>query len=105
MKVLNDSPFCSENPDGNVEIRIQCQPRASKTEITGFHGNALKIRVTASPVDGAANKELCKMLAKYFEVSRQAIQILSGQATRQKRILIKGRTVQDINDRLSGLMG
>jgi uncharacterized protein (TIGR00251 family) len=85
---------------GNAELRIYCQPRASKTEIVGLHGDALKVRLAAPPVEGQANTELCKFLARYFGVVRQNIQILSGTGSRQKCILIKGKTAQDILDRL-----
>lgn len=86
---------------GNVELRIHCQPRASKTEIVGLHGDALKVRLAAPPVEGQANTVLCQFFARYFGISRQDVQILSGKGARQKRVLIKGRTAQDIQDRLS----
>ena len=83
-----------------MELRIHCQPRASKTEIVGLHGEALKVRLAAPPVEGQANAELCQFLAQYFGVLRQEVQILSGMGARQKRVLIKGKTVQEIQDRL-----
>lgn len=83
-----------------MELRIHCQPRASKTEIVGLHGDALKVRLAAPPVEGQANTELCQFLAQYFGVLRQEVQILSGKGARQKRVLIKGKTVQEIQDRL-----
>jgi len=91
---------CVKEGDGNVELRIHCQPRASKTEIVGLHGDAIKVRLAAPPVEGQANTELCQFLARYFGVLRQEVQILSGKGTRQKRVLIKGKTAQDILDRL-----
>ncbi len=84
-----------------MELRIHCQPRASQTEIVGLHGDALKVRLVAPPVEGQANTELCLFLAQYLGVLRQEVQILSGKGARQKRVLIKGRTVQEIRDRLS----
>lgn len=89
---------------GKVELRIYCQPRASKTEIVGIHGDALKVRLAAPPVEGAANLELCQFLARYFEVSRQDVQILSGKGSRLKRVLIEGKTAQNIQDCLSQIM-
>jgi len=83
-----------------VELRLHCQPRASKTEIVGRHGEAIKIRLAAPPADGEANVELCQFLARYFGVSRQDVQILSGKGARQKRVLIHGRTASEIQDRL-----
>ena len=81
---------------GQVELRLYCQPRASKTEISGLHGEMLKIRLAAPPVEGQPNMQLCKFLARYFGVPRQDIQILSGAGARQKRVVIKGKTAQEI---------
>ena len=91
---------CIKDRSGNVELRIHCQPRASQTEIVGLHGDALKVRLAAPPVEGQANAELCQFLAQYFGVLRQEVQILSGKGARQKRVLIKGKTSQEIQDRL-----
>ncbi|MEX0829934.1 MAG: DUF167 domain-containing protein [Nitrospirales bacterium] len=93
--------FCIRARLGKVELRIYCQPGASKTEIVGFHGDALKVRLAAQPVEGAANLELCQFLARHFEVSRQDVQILSGKGSRQKRVLIEGKTAQNIQNCLS----
>jgi uncharacterized protein len=97
---LSHISSCMKDRSGNVELRIHCQPRASQAEIVGLHGNAIKVRLVAPPVEGQANAELCKFLARYFGVLRQEVQILSGKGARQKRVLIKGRTAQEIQDRL-----
>ena len=89
---------CIKDRSGNVELRIHCQPRASQTEIVGLHGDALKVRLAAPPVEGQANAALCQFLAQYFGVLRQEVQILSGKGARQKRVLIKGKTAQEIQD-------
>ena len=93
--------YCVRDRDGNVELRLYCQPRASKTEIVGLHGDALKIRLAAQPVEGQANTKLCQFLSKFFGVPRQDVQILAGEGARQKRVLIKGKTAQDIQDQLN----
>ena len=85
---------------GNVELRVYCQSRASKTEIVGWHGDVLKVRLAAPPVEGQANSELCKFMSQYFGVAQQDVQILSGKHARQKRIFIKGMTAQDVQARL-----
>ena len=90
---------------GNVELCIYCQPRASKTEIAGLHGDALKVRLKALPVDGQANVELCRFLARSLGIPLQDVQIVSGKGARQKRVLIKGRTAQDIQDSLPQISG
>ena len=76
---------------GNVELSLHCQPRAAKTEIVGLHGDALKIRLAAPPVEGQANRVLCKFFAGYFGVSQEDFQFLSGKGAKQKRVLIKGK--------------
>ncbi|MBI4000861.1 MAG: YggU family protein [Nitrospira defluvii] len=85
-------------PEG-VAISVHVQPRASRTESAGIHGQALKIRVAAPPADGAANDELCRFLARHCEVPLSAIQILSGAGSRQKRVLVKGRSVEQVRAR------
>ena len=85
---------------GNLELCVYCQSRASKTEIVGWHSGALKVRLAAPPVEGQANSELCKFFSRYFGVSSRDVQILSGKNARQKRILIKGRTIQDVQNLL-----
>jgi uncharacterized protein (TIGR00251 family) len=92
---------CVKDRDGNVELRLYCQPRASKTEIVGLHGDAIKVRLAAPPVEGQANTKLCQFLSKFFGVPRQDVQILAGEGARQKRVLIKGKTAQDIQDQLN----
>lgn len=87
---------CLIEKSGGIEIRIYIQPRASKTEIVGLHGEALKIRVASPPVDGQANAELCRFLARYVGVPRQHVQLKSGVSSRQKRVFIEGKTLSDL---------
>jgi len=69
---------------GGCRIKLRVQPRASRSELSGLHGNALKIRVTAPPVDGAANEEIVKVLAKALDVPRSAIRLIGGRVSRDK---------------------
>lgn len=71
-------------------IAVRVQPRSSKTEIVGRHGDEIKIRVKAPPVDGAANEELLRFLAMRLAVPRSALAIVSGQGGRSKRIRVEG---------------
>jgi len=64
------------------------QPRASRTEVAGVHGERLKLRVAAPPVDDAANKALIAFLAKAFKVPKGHIELLSGASGRDKRVAI-----------------
>ena len=84
---------------GGVTISVHVQPRASRTESAGIHGDALKIRVAAPPADGAANDELCRFIARHCDVALSAVEILSGAGARQKRVLVKGRSVEQVRKR------
>ena len=75
---------------GGVRLRIRVQPRASRTELAGLHGDALKIRLAAPPVDGAANDVLERFLARLLGVPHSAVRILSGRAGRTKLVAIDG---------------
>ena len=65
-------------------------PRSSRSEVVGEHNGALRVRLAAPPVDGAANDELIHVLAKTFKVSRSAVTILSGHTGRLKQVSIDG---------------
>lgn len=69
---------------------MHVQPRASRTEVAGVHGAALKVRLHAPPVDGAANEELVKFLARSLGVARRAVRIVAGQTSRSKVVEIEG---------------
>ena len=77
---------------------MQVVPRSSRSEIVGEHNGALRIRVAAPPVDDAANRELIRTLAKAFNVSRSAVQILSGQTSRLKQVSIEGVSPSSLTD-------
>ena len=79
-----------------VTISVHVQPKASRSECAGLHGHAVKIRIAAPPADGAANDELCRFLARRCDVPLSAVQILSGAGSRQKRVLVKGRSVEQV---------
>lgn len=74
--------------DGSLTFAVRVVPRASKSEIIGEHGEALKVRIASPPVDGAANEELIRLFAKKFAVSKSDIEILTGQSSKNKRIKI-----------------
>ena len=78
----------AEETSATISIRIQ--PRASKNEIITMEGGKLKIRLTAPPVDGAANEALVKFLSDQLSVSRSQVEIVSGHTGREKVIRISG---------------
>ena len=77
-------------------VTVRVIPRARKTECTGFRDDALVVRVAAPPVDGAANDALIEYFADALRVPRRAIQILSGDRGRRKRVAIEGVTEEQI---------
>jgi uncharacterized protein (TIGR00251 family) len=76
--------------DGRLVLRVRVVPRASRSEVAGEHDGSLRIRIAAPPVDGAANEELIRVLAKTFKVSRSAVRILNGHNGRIKQVSIDG---------------
>ena len=74
--------------DGKIVFKVQVVPRSSRSEVVGAHNGSLKVRVAAPPVDGSANDELIRVIAKTFKVSRSAVSIVSGQSSRLKHIRI-----------------
>ena len=76
--------------DKAVTFAVRVQPRASQTAIVGALDGALKLRLAAPPVDGAANEELIRWLAKFFDVPRAAVELLSGATAKQKLIRVSG---------------
>jgi len=85
--------------DGAI-LTIQVQPKASKSECVGLHGDALKIRVAAPPVDGKANEALIAFLAERLNVAPSTIEIRTGASGRQKRVLLRRCTANDVMARL-----
>jgi uncharacterized protein (TIGR00251 family) len=83
-----------------VRLRVHVQPRASRTELAGQHGDALKVRVAAPPVDGAANEALVRFLAERLGVSRGAVTVEAGGASRGKVVRIAGVGLADATLRL-----
>ena len=77
-----------EHPEG-ITFKIFVQPRSAKNMIVGLHDDALKIKLTAPPVDNAANKLCVKFLAKSLGVSKSQVEIISGHTSRNKQILLR----------------
>ena len=73
-----------------MRLHLQVQPRASRTEVAGPHGGALRIRLAAPPVDGEANAELVAFLAKRLGVPKSAVSIARGASGRRKVVEVAG---------------
>lgn len=79
----------SETKD-KLSFTVRVVPRASRTEVVGEANGVLRIRLAAPPVDGAANEELVRVLARALRVSRSAVAITAGQTSRLKRVAVSG---------------
>jgi uncharacterized protein len=88
-----------ETADG-VTFAVKVQPRARRNAIVGELGDALKIALTAPPVDGKANEACVEFFADSLQVSRSSISIVSGQTSRNKVIRVTGITAADVRKRL-----
>jgi uncharacterized protein (TIGR00251 family) len=75
---------------GRLMFTVRVVPRASRTEIVGEVDGALRVRIAAPPVDGAANDELIRILARALRVPRTSIAIVSGSTSKLKRIAVNG---------------
>lgn len=75
--------------DDTLLLRVYVQPKASRDEIVSRHGDYLKVRITAPPIEGEANAHLLKYLAKVFGVGRDQIQITAGRKGRHKHLRIQ----------------
>lgn len=83
-------PLDARPRDGGVRVAVHVQPRAARTEIAGVHGTALKVRLNAPPVDGAANDALVRFLAEQFGVPQRAVRVVAGHASRSKIVELDG---------------
>lgn len=76
----------------SISFRVRVQPRASRDAIEGDHAGALKVRLTAPPLEGRANESLRRLLAERLNVPLSAVRIISGENSRNKRIAVAGVT-------------
>lgn len=79
--------WCRWSEDG-LELRLHVQTRATHTEFAGEHGDRLKVRLNAPPIDGKANVELLAFLAKTFDVTKSSVLLVAGHASREKRVRV-----------------
>lgn len=85
-----------ETTSRGVRIRVHVQPRASRTEAAGLHGDALKVRLAAPPVDGAANDALVRWIADELGVPRSAVTLTAGASSRAKTVEVAGADVAEV---------
>ena len=79
--------------DGVITLALHVPPDAKRTDVQGLHGDALKIRLAAPPIEGRANHELVCFLAERFQVPQRNVSLIAGATSRQKRFRVSGSMI------------
>lgn len=87
-----------------VTFAVKVQPRARKNAITGTVGDALKLALTAPPVEGKANQAVIEFFAEFFEIPRSSVSIASGETSRNKVIRVSGMSAQQVRERVAATL-
>lgn len=100
---MTGAPWLTHSTDA-ITLAVRVQPRAARDEVAGLHGDRLKLRITAAPVDGAANAHLLRFLAALCGVPASRATLLRGQSGRDKLVRIDGvRALPAVLARLTGV--
>jgi uncharacterized protein (TIGR00251 family) len=99
--VIPAGNFLRETPGGTL-LSVKLQPRASRNEIGGPLGDKLKIKVTAPPVDAAANQALMELLAEKLGCSRGKVELIRGRVSRHKTLMLHGFKREEAAQKLAG---
>ena len=94
---IND---CLKFAGNEIVVKVKIVPGSSQNKIVGVYNNALKITITAPPVEGKANKKCIAYLAKYFDVAKSRIEIISGKTSKIKLIKIYDISKKDFLEKL-----
>ncbi len=97
---MNKSHLRIREISDGIEVRLHVVPRARRDEIAGTHDDALKIKITAPPVDDAANRAIVRFLAELLQISRSRILIASGKHSKDKLIRVNGISPAEFLGRL-----
>ena len=89
-----------KTPAESCTLAIKAVPNAPRSEVIGWLGDALKVKVHAPPVEGRANEVLCEFLAETLDLPRRAVTVLRGDTSRQKIIRIDGLSLTTVKSRL-----
>lgn len=89
-----------EQREGSVRLSVRVQPRASRDAIAGVHEGALKVALTAPPVEGEANAALVQLLAKVLGVAKRDVRLVAGEKSRRKTLEIIGVDVAQVRAKL-----
>jgi uncharacterized protein (TIGR00251 family) len=87
-----------------AELRVRVQPRASNSEITGYRDGVLRVRLKSPPVDGRANEELCRLLARRLRLGRGRVEVVQGARSREKVLRVSGIAPEALRQALADLL-
>lgn len=96
----NSYPFIASSPKG-LFITLKVQPRASKNQVDGVHGGVLKIRLTAPPVEGEANRAIIDFLSKSLGFKKSSLHIDTGLKSREKRVRVEDVSLEKLEEAFS----
>lgn len=96
--------YLSQSADGAVLLHIYVQPKASKSKVVGLFDGCLKIAITAPPVDGKANEEVVKFLARLLNIPGRDIVIQAGAQSRRKRVLLQTARMAEILAKIEAIL-
>jgi uncharacterized protein (TIGR00251 family) len=96
---MTDGP--TKNVPGGVTLAVRVTPRARKNEIVGVAGEAIKVKLAAPPVEGAANAALCAFLAEQLGVRKSAVTLVAGHTSRHKVVRVEGVTADEVHIRFA----
>ncbi|HET6466057.1 MAG TPA: DUF167 domain-containing protein [Nitrospiria bacterium] len=96
-------PLDLRETEEGIVIKVSVQPKASRQELSGIREGVLRLRLTAPPVEGAANEACRIFLAELFQISKSRIQIIRGHQSRQKSVQIQGMTSETVRQHLRRL--
>ena len=88
----------------SISLFIHVQPKSSRTRIAGLHGDAVKLCITAPPVDGKANAAVIRFFAKLFKIPKASVTIASGETSRDKRLVLAGLSAAQVEGVLRPLL-
>lgn len=97
---MNPPPSCLRPSRDGILLSVKVTPRASRNEIGGVQGDELKVKVTAPPVDSAANAAVIELLVETLDCPRNAVQLVRGQTARHKVLAIHGLALETIAKKL-----
>lgn len=103
--LFQDNSLLRPITDSSLVLNIYVQPKASANRIAGLHAGALKICITAPPVDGKANKAIISYLAQFFDLPKTAVSIDNGRHSRTKRVRIVGISPSGAREKLAKVLG